>query len=202
MNHRSVTLRAANATLEDGIAYARFANEASEGFMRRFLGRRFDEIIASAFLQRGHDSSYENVTFAECDCTIIGMIAAYTEARHRCSSLQPLRSAAGSLRLRMRMMELLLAPLMRLNDSIEAGDYYLQFIAVEQADRIGGVGSLLMDDYEKQAQARGSKRLSLDVAKSNKAARRFYEHRGWVTEWEWPKVWFMPALSVRMIKPI
>jgi len=202
MDRHSVTLRAANPTTEDGLACARYANEASEGFMRVMFGRRFEEIITTAFLQPDHDNSYQNVTFAECGNSIVGMILAYTEAQHRRSSRQPQRNAAGRLRLRMRTIELLLAPLMRLNDSIEEGDYYLQFIAVDKAIRVGGVGSVLMNAFEEQARASGSTRLSLDVSTSNEVARRFYERRGWVSEWEWPKAWFIPSLSVRMMKPL
>jgi ribosomal protein S18 acetylase RimI-like enzyme len=170
--------------------------------MRVMFGRRFDEIIATAFLQPDHDTSYENVTFAERNGAIVGMILAYTEAQHRRSSREPQRKAAGTLRLRMRIVEVVLAPLMRLNDSIEEGDFYLQFIAVDKGTRAGGVGSALMDAFEEQARASGSTRLSLDVSTNNEVARRFYERRGWVVEWEWPKVRFMPSLSVRMTKPL
>ena len=170
--------------------------------MHTMFGQGFEEIIATAFLEPDHDMSFENVTFAECEETIVGMLLAYTEAQHRRSSHQPLRNAAGRLRLRMRMTELLLAPLMRLNDSIEEGDYYLQFIAVDKTVRAGGIGSVLMRALEAKAQESGSTRLSLDVSISNTVARRFYERRGWSAEWEWPKVWFMPSLSVRMVKPL
>jgi ribosomal protein S18 acetylase RimI-like enzyme len=202
MTRHQVTLRTANPTFEDGLACARYANQASEGFMRVMFGRRFEDIIATAFMQTGHDTSYQNVIFAERDNDIVGMILAYTEAQHRHSSRQPQRKAAGRLRLRMRVVELVLAPLMRLNDSIEEGDFYLQFIAVDQSIRAGGVGSALMDALEEEALAHGSTRLSLDVSTSNEVARRFYEHRGWVINWEWPKVWFIPSLSVRMTKPL
>ena len=184
------------------MACSRYADEASEGFMRLMFGRHFREIIARAFMQPGHDTSYQNVSFAERDNAIVGMILAYTEAQHRRSSREPQRKAAGRIRLRMRVVEVVLAPLMRLNDSIEEGDFYLQFIAVDTAVRAGGVGSVLMDALEEQARAGGSTRLSLDVSTNNEVARRFYEHRGWVAEWEWPKVWFMPSLSVRMTKLI
>ncbi|MEM7016534.1 MAG: GNAT family N-acetyltransferase [Pseudomonadota bacterium] len=200
MNQPLVTLRAANPTFEDGLACARYANEASEGFMQVMFGRRFETVIADAFLQPNHDTSYQNVTFAECDNTIVGMILAYTEAQHRLSSLEPQRKAAGRLRLRLRIVEILLAPLMRLNDSIEAGDYYLQFIAVDRERRVGGVGSVLLDAFEAQARASGSTRLSLDVSTTNEVARQFYMHRGWQVESEWPNLWFMPSLSIRMTK--
>ena len=170
--------------------------------MRVMFGRHFEDIIATAFMQPNHDTSYQNVTFAERDTDIVGMILAYTEAQHRRSSRQPQRKAAGRLRLRMRVVEVVLAPLMRLNDSIEVGDFYLQFIAVDQEIREGGVGSVLMDALEEQAHASGSTRLSLDVSTGNEVARRFYERRGWSVGWEWPKIWFMPSLSVRMTKPL
>ena len=102
----------------------------------------------------------------------------------------------------MRIVEVLLAPLMRLNDSIEEGDFYLQFIAVDRQRRAAGVGSLLLDAVEDQARESGSTRLSLDVSTKNEVARRFYEHRGWNVESEWPNRWFMPSLSVRMTKPL
>lgn len=170
--------------------------------MRVFLGRRYREIIAKAFLEPDHDSSYQHVTFAESDNTAVGMILAYTETQHRCSSVAPLRKAAGKLRLRMRFSEFFLAPVMRLNDSMEEGDYYLHFIAVDQKRRVGGVGSLLMGELERQAHAAGSKRLSLDVSPGNHVARRFYENRGWRTDFEWPRSRFVPSLSLRMSKQL
>jgi ribosomal protein S18 acetylase RimI-like enzyme len=197
-----MALRAANPTFEDGLVCARYVDEAAEGFMRLMFGRRFGDIVATAFTQPDHDLSYQNVTFAERDSVIVGMILAYTADQHRRSSRQPLQRAAGRLRLRMRILLILFAPLMRLNDSIEEGDFYLHAIAVDKAIRVDGVGSVLMDSFEEQARASGSTRLSLDVSANNEVARRFYERRGWNVESEWPKLWFMPSLSVRMTKPL
>ncbi len=100
----------------------------------------------------------------------------------------------------MRIALILFAPLMRINDSITDGDFYLQSIAVDKALRVAGVGSILLDSFEEQARANGSTRLSLDVSPDNEVARRFYERRGWNVESEWPKLWFIPSLSVRMTK--
>ena len=82
---------------------------------------------------------------------------------------------------------MLFAPLMRVTDSIADGDFYLQFIAVDEAVRGDGVGSLLMDGFEERARASGSTRLSLDVSAQNENARNFYERRGWTIESQWPK---------------
>ena len=202
MDRHSIALRAANPTFEDGLACARYADEAAEGFMRLMFGRRFGDIIATAFTQPDHDLSYQNVTFAERDNVIVGMTLAYTAEQHRRSSRQPLERAAGRLRLRMRILLILFAPLMRLNDSIAEGDFYLHAIAVDKVIRVDGVGSVLMDSFEEQARASGSTRLSLDVSTKNEVARRFYERRGWKVESEWPKLWFIPSLFVRMTKPL
>jgi ribosomal protein S18 acetylase RimI-like enzyme len=157
-------------------------------------------IIATAFTEPDHDFSYQNVTIAERDNVIVGMTLAYTAEQHRRSSRQPLERAAGRLRLRVRIALILFAPLMRINDSITDGDFYLQSIAVDKTVRVEGVGSVLLGSFEEQARANGSTRLSLDVAPDNEVARRFYERRGWNVESEWPKLWFIPSLSVRMTK--
>lgn len=200
MDRQSITLRSAHPTNEDGLAFARYADVASEGFMRIMLGRRFGEIIASSFIQPDHDLSFQNVTFAERDGIIVGMTLAYSAEQHHLSSRQPLRRAAGTFRLRMRAVEFFLAPIMRIIDSIKEGDYYLQFIAVNRSLQAKGVGSVLMDLFEDQARANGSTRLSLDVSKKNDVARRFYESRGWRIHSEWPKLRVVPTVIYRMTK--
>lgn len=194
-------LRAANPTSDEGLAFARYADEAAEGFFRLMLGRRAAHILATAFVQPDHNLSYQYVTFAERDNVIVGMCSGHTAEQHRRSSRQPLKRAAGRRHLRMWIMWMLFAPLMRTTDVVADGDFYLQFIAVDSALRGGGVGSVLMDSFEEQARASGSTRLALDVSGSNENARRFYERRGWAVESQWPKRLPMPGLKFyRMTK--
>ena len=195
MDMKSIVLRAAKPTFEEGLIFARYLDEAAEGFFRFMLGRRAEQIIATAFAQPDHDLSYQNVTFAECDNVIVGMISGYTAEQHRRSSLQPLRQAAGRRSLRMRIVQVLFAPLMRIIDTIADDDFYLQTIAVDRELRGGGVGSVLMDFFQERARASGSTRLSLDVSAKNEAARRFYERRGMTVESQWPK-----RLPIRALK--
>lgn len=197
-----VVLRPANPAYEDGVLCARYANVASEGFMQVMFGRDFENIMATAFSVPGHDLSYEHVSFAEIDGVVVGMILAYTDAQHGRSSLEPVETAAGRFRLRLRLVKFFLGPLMRLNDWIRPGDYYLQFIAVDEAGRAGGVGSVLMDALEERARASGSTRLALDVSTKNELARPFYEHRGWVVDSVWPSFPLLPKMSIRMTKPL
>jgi len=200
----SIILRAANPTTDEGLTFARYVDEVAEGFFRLMLGRRAESIVATAFIQPGHDLSYEHVTFAEREDVIVGMTLAYTAEQHRRSSREPLKQAAGTLvRLRMMIVELLFAPIMRILDSIADGDFYLQTIAVEKELRGVGVGAVLMDAYEDRARANGSTRLSLDVSAKNDGARRFYERRGWSVDSQWPKRLPIPALKFyRMTKEL
>ena len=195
MDRNSITLRPANPTEDDGLAFARYLDEAAEGFFRFMLGRRAKHIIAAAFAQSDHDLSYQNVTFAERDNVIVGMVSGYTAEQHRRSSRQPLKQAAGQWNLRMRIVLVLFAPLMRIIDSISDVDFYLQAIAIDKELRGDGVGSVLMDFFEERARASGAARLSLDVSAKNKGARRFYERRGMIVESQWPKRLKIPALK-------
>ncbi len=121
MDQHSVTLRAANPTFDEGLAFARYADEVAEGFFGLMLGRRVAEILAAAYIQPDHDLSYQNVTFAERENVIVGMLSGYTAEQHRRSSRQPLKQAAGRRNLRMRVVLIVFAPLMRIIDSIADG---------------------------------------------------------------------------------
>jgi len=203
MNKSSINFRAANPTLDDGLEFARYLDAAAEGFFHFMLGPRAGYIIATAFVQPDHDLSYQNVTFAERDNVTVGMVSGYTAEQHRRSSRQPLKQAAGRWNLRMKIVMVLSAPLMRIIDSIADGDFYLQGIAVDKELRGDGVGSALMDFFEEQARVSGATRISLDVSSKNEGARRFYERRGMSIESQWPKRLPIPAIKFyRMAKMI
>jgi ribosomal protein S18 acetylase RimI-like enzyme len=203
MDRQSIVLRAAIPTFDEGLAFARYLDEAAEGFFRFMLGRRAEQIVATAFIQPDHDLSYQNVTFAERDNVIVGMVSGYTAEQHRRSSQQPLKEAAGRRNLRMKIVLTLFAPLMRIIDSIADGDFYLQAIAVDNEIRGDGVGSVLIDSFEERARASGSIRLSLDVSAKNEGANRFYKRRGMAVASQWPKRLPIPGLRFyRMTKTL
>jgi ribosomal protein S18 acetylase RimI-like enzyme len=203
MNLPSTVLRPAKPTFEEGLVFARYFDEVTEGFFRFMLGRRVVEIVATAYTQPGHDLSYENITFAERDDVIIGVASAYTAEQHRRASDEPLKRAAGSSAFRMSVVGTLFAPLIRILDTIADGDFYLQAIAIDKQHRGQGLGSALIDAIEDQAIAAGSTRLSLDVSAGNKTALRLYEHRGMTVESEWPKRLKIPGLRfLRMTKAL
>lgn len=198
-----VTLRAARPTTNDGLEYALYLNEAAEGFFRFMLGSRAASIIATAFALPDHDLSYQHATFAVREETIVGMVAGYTVEQHRRSSLQPLIQAAGKRNLRMRIVRCVFAPLLQVIDSIEDGDFYLQAVAVERGARGTGLGSILVDSFERRARDKGAARLALDVSARNAGAIRFYEARGMTIEEKWPQRLKVPGLTLyRMVKTL
>jgi ribosomal protein S18 acetylase RimI-like enzyme len=202
MGDQVIQLRPARPEPGEGLHFARYIDEAAEGFFGFMLGRNAGTIIASAFLESGHALSYEHVMFAEREGVVVGMSSAYTGAQHRGFSDEPLKRAAGRGALRMKLVRTLLAPLWRILDTVPEGDFYLQSLAVEPELRGAGIGSLLMNDVEGRARASGSVRLSLDVAAKNKGARKLYARRGMIESSEWPSPRFLPTVFVRMTKDL
>ena len=180
--------------MEDGRAYAGYLDEAAEGFFRFMLGGHAADVIATAFTEPDHDLSYQNVTFAERDGAIVGMVSGYTAAQHRRSSDLPLRQAAGRQNLRFRVVSTVFSPLFRIMDQIGDDDYYLQAIAVDPAIRGEGIGSVLMDCVEERALVSSSTRVTLHVSANNAVARQFYERRGMIVESQWPRRLVIPKL--------
>jgi len=132
MDQHSLIFRAAKPTFEEGLVFARHLNAVAEGFIQLMYGRRFADIIATAYCHPDHDYSFQNVTFAERDEGIVGMAAGYTAEQHRRSSDQPLKQAPGYSALRRAVVGVLCAPLLRILDTLADGDFYLLSIAVDK----------------------------------------------------------------------
>ena len=202
VSRSSIILRVAEPTFEEGLVFARYLDEAAEGFMRFMLGRRAPRILAEAYTRPDNDYSFQNVVFAEDGGGIVGMASGFTAVEHGRFSDRPLKRAAGFPAVRMRVMSLLCAPLLRILTSIPDGSFYLQALAVDDEMRGRGVGSSLMDFVEERARRTGSIRLCLDVAVKNEGARRLYERRGMSAKARWPRLRLVPALFVRMTKEL
>ncbi len=57
---------------------------------------------------------------------------------------------------------------------------FIYHLAVNQAERMRGVGTLLMDEVEARLRAKGCIRCYLFVTPDNPEAMRYYEKRGWL----------------------
>ena len=91
----TVTVRAAQPSPAEGERFAEFFDVAEAGIVRQILGKRSEQIMATAYLSPGHDYSYETVHFAQIDDQIVGMASAYDSHYHAASSLRPILRAAG-----------------------------------------------------------------------------------------------------------
>jgi len=199
----SPVLRPATATVEEGQEFARLLDTAAEGMYRQMLGRSCPEILGRAFVQPGHDYSYEHVTFAENGGRIVGMVSGYTAEVHRMSDHEIVVAAAGWRRHRMAAYLRVAARLFDFMDAVPDGDYYVQGFAVDKDLRGKGIGSKLLDHAERTAKEHGSARFALDVAAKNKGGRRLYERRGMTAEAESPRWFGLPNTNViRMVKAL
>ena len=201
MSNSSVVLRNANAVFNEGLEFARYLDDAFEGFIHALLGRQFAEIVATAFSVRGHIFSYENTIFAEYDGAIAGMICGFAATQQHDLSLRSLKNVAGRCVAR-RVGVSLLAVRLRLLGSHPDGDFYIQALAVHSDLRGRGIGAALMEHAEERARSCGSTRLSLDVVARNSGARRFYGRRGLRVEPGWRETLRVPRFVVRMTKPL
>ena len=198
----AVMLRSATSDLEEGMAFARYFESATDGLSRFLFGAGAKPTIAKAFMIPGHDLSYEYVTFAEKDGAIVGMLSGYTAAQHRRSSDSAVVKAAGLVR-SMRMLAV--TPLAfrwgRFMNRLDDGEYYVQAVAVEESARGWGIGSQLLDLAESNAVSSGCDRVVLDVACTNTGAQRLYERREMTAEAKSPGIAFVPNSHVyRMAK--
>ncbi len=175
-------IRPARRDVEDAEQFARYFDVAGDGLMRWMIGRRFVAVIGKAFLEPGHDLSHEHVWFVESDGVVAGMVSGYSAEDHRRSKSGPMIRAAGVRAIRIAAAWVLARPLFAFMDRVPEGDWYLQGVAVDEAFRGAGIGSLLLDHAEEVAATAGARRLALDVVVDNDAAKRLYERRGMTIE--------------------
>ncbi len=197
------SVRAAAPIMTEGRSFAYYLDQAADGFFRLMLGRRYAEVVAKAYIQPGHDLSYQHVTFAEHKSGIVGMFSGYTAEQHRHSSDRPLQEAAGWALARMMTVSFLFSPMLRFIETVPSGEFYLQAIAIEPEYRGKGVGSTLLNAAEEKGRAEGSHLFSLDVFIGNKGARSLYERRGMRVVSQWPKRLPIPGFKIfRMVKSL
>ena len=198
-----IVVRPAKPTIEDGLAYAKYLDQAADGFIKFMLGPKFADVIADTFATPAHDFSFENVLVAEKDSVILGTVAGYTAQQHLDCSDEVLRKARGFSALRMSLIQLIFGPLWRFLNTLENDDFYLQSIAVAPECRGEGIGSILFDAMEKRASGTAATRFVLDVAAKNDGARRLYERYGMTVQARWPKRFPLPKYRVlRLAKPL
>jgi len=202
MDAQSIIIRPANQTKDEGKKFAIYMDSASDGGFRKMFGKRFEEIVSNAYLEPNHDLSYETAVFAEVEGKLVGMVSGFSAEQYQRFRKDVLNQVAGRSRFRISLIFALLSPMMRFLHTYDDGDFYVEFLAVNEAQRGQGIGFKLMQAIEERAQACGATQLAIDVARRNKGAHRLYERAGFTTIRRWPKNRLVKANILRMTKPL
>jgi len=197
-----LTIRPARPTHEEGLLFARFMNLAADGGFRKMFGPRFEQIIATAYLHPSHDLSYEYAVFAEVDGAVVGMASGYAAEQHASFNDAAFKEAAGRDAVRIACILWLISPMWRFLHTYDSGDFYLQFLAVDEAHRRKGMGRALMQHMESRGRGCSCTRFTLDVSSRNPNAQRLYAQQGLQVLARWPRMRLVPPAVLRMVKTL
>jgi len=194
--NNNIIFRAAPPQYNKGLVYARLYDETAEGFFKSMLGKNAFTTIAEAYVKPNNEYSFENITFAELQNEIVGMVSGYTanEKQRFHNKIHRNRktlsfSIVGSL-------------LSRFLGPKGTGDYYIQAIIVDKKMRGKGIGLNLIKHIEERAIEKESKTLSLDVSSKNDKAIALYKRHGMTVESLWPNFPLIPPIFTRMTKKL
>ena len=163
----TIIIREAKPDKQEGLVFAQFFDEASEGFFKSMLGIKTYEIIADAFVKTNNEYSFENAIMIEYQSKIVGMVSGYTYAEKEGFRKDILSQFPKGAKLRIKMFSVFGKVLSHFLGPREKGDYYLQAIAVSSKMRGKGLGQRLMKYSGEIAIKKGAKTLSLDVSRKN-----------------------------------
>ena len=200
MAEAQFSIRPARPTYEEGLIFARLANAAAGNGFRYLFGPRLEAIIATTFAELNNDFSHKCALFAENDGGIVGMASGYTAKEHRSFTEDAIKRAVGRSALRVAVVEALIFPMFRFLHTYDEGDFYLQFLAVEESWRGRGVGSALIEAMKSRARETGSTHYAVDVAARNAGAKKLYERQGFVVQARWPRSRLVRPTILRMVQ--
>ena len=197
-----LTTRPAVAGEGDGRAFARFLDQAQEGWYRLALGSDAERLVAGAFIEPNHDLSYQFVTMVESNGLPVAMCSAYSGRVGSTFASSPLAAAARG-RARYWAMAKLSRRMFSFMAAVPPGDFYIRALAVDPDQRGQGIGTMLFEATCDTARAAGCQRLALDVAASNKGGQRLYRRLGMEQESESPRFIGLRNTNVlRMVKDL
>ena len=198
----TVKIRKAKPNIEEGLVFAQFFDEASEGFFKSMLGKKTYEIIADSFIKSNNEYSFEQVSMIEYENKIVGMVSGYTFTEKEGFQKNIFYQFPNGAKGRIWMFLLIGKILSRFLGPREKEDYYLQSIAVCSKMRGKGLGQKLMKHSEKIAIKKGCNSLSLDVSNKNKKAIKSYKKFGMEISSFWPNFLKLPPVFTRMVKEL
>jgi ribosomal protein S18 acetylase RimI-like enzyme len=195
-------IRPAKPITEEGLIFARLANVAASNGFRYLFGPRVEEIIAAAYVEPNNDFSHEFALLAEVEGKAVGMASGYTAKQHEACTEEAINRAVTRNALRVAIVGAMVSPMFRFMHTYDEGDFYLQFLAVEEDARGRGVGAALIDAMRARGRESGSTHYAVDVAARNAAAKRLYEREGFAVHDRWPRSRIMRPTILRMVQPL
>ena len=200
MKGNTVSIRKAYPDMQEGLLFAEYLNEASEGFFKSMLGKETYEIIAEAYFKPNNDYSYENALIIEYKNEIVGMVSGYTKSEKESFKRNVLFQSSKGSKFKIVMFSIIGLVLSRFLGPRRKDDFYIQAIAINNQLRGKGLGQKLLEHISKKAIETGSKTLSLDVSSKNAKAIKSYHKFGMKESSCWPNFLNIPPIFTRMEK--
>lgn len=197
---KTILIRKANPDMDEGVLFAEYLNEASEGFFKSILGKETYKIIAKAYVKPYNEYSYENAWFMECNNQVIGMVSGYTRSEKKCFKRNVLSQSSKGFKFRILMLSFIGRALSRFLGSTRNDDFYIQAIALNIQSRGKGLGQKLLEHITEKAIEKGCKTISLDVSSKNTKAIKSYNKFGMKVSSYWPNFLNIPPIFTRMEK--
>jgi ribosomal protein S18 acetylase RimI-like enzyme len=197
-----IIIRQAKPIPEEGLQYAKFLNEASEGFFQSMLGNATYDIISEAYVKTNNDYSYENTYFIEYDNSIVGMISGYSKPQKDGFDDKILKRSVAGSKIKIKIFSITGRILSHFIGPKSNDEYYIQAIAISSDMRGVGLGQKLLNYIERFCLENGCSVLSLDVSSKNTTAIKAYNKFGMKVSSYWPNFLKLPPVFTRMEKQL
>ena len=151
----------------------------SAPFFPLLFGDNIKKALITLFQHRSNLFSFEHVYFAEISGKVVGMILGYDWKAKRKEDFKTGLLLFKNIGISLLTKLLTLIKFKMTVGSLAEGEYYISNIAVYPEQRGKGIGRKLISKVEKQAKAKGTKTMVLDVEKDNINAINFYKKIGY-----------------------
>lgn len=169
MNAKKIVIRPATASDAKVIAQAVVMAIGDDSSLREYCGENYIEVVEEIVLSEGTQYCWLGALIAEVDGEVAGAVVGYDGGE-----LQRLREGTFSI-IRKRAG---FTP--SISDETEAGEYYLDSVAVLPHFRGLGVAHSLIEAFCERAHSEGHNRVGLIVDEENPQAQRLYTSLGFV----------------------
>lgn len=170
------------ATTDHARHFAQLAQMASDEFYTFLLGKKAEDILSSAYVYPDHDNSCTVTHFLVNDGEVMGMMNGYTAKQNQAHGNQTERlimKYASWRILRYFVLGTLLYNITNfVGKNLQAGDYYIQMVAIYPQYRGKDYSKQLLNHAYQVAISQECQRLVLDVDERNTVAIGAYKKMG------------------------